>query len=554
MAAPGGGIPALAALLVALASSLSGAAAVSLPRGVDPAVGQPYAAAAASGSFACLDGSAVVPFHAINDDFCDCVDGSDEPGTSACPRGTFYCRNRGHTARALPSSFVNDGVCDCCDGSDEPKGRCPNECLESAKYHIQELERKLSHYSEGLQAREEYVKRAVEAKSAWAQRLGQLDAEIEGKQAVVAELRVKKTAIDAEEAEAQRQRQEARRAAEEARGAEGTEQDGAAGEAEPEAEVAAEAAKPEEAAEAEIPDEDLDPEELGRRIAARWTNDPDAAGAGSASGDVDDRAKYDQGEAAGYDGYAGHDYSLDYTPDYDFGEGEADYGGSRDDGGDYGEADYVDARDDGGDYGETDWDGDEPYDYEHERGFEDEGGDTGEEEGVGAEGEEDSENERIKNEFSKQERELRALEEERTKLTAKLGTDFGPDGVWAALDGKCVSSKVDKYTYEVCINGEARQKEGHSSVLLGKSGSAAYGPGALEFTGGQGCWQGPARSMRVRLECGAAEELAGVEEPSRCEYAALLRTPVVCTPEDMAAARAELAELTAFMNEAHDEL
>jgi len=464
MAAPGGGIPALAALLVALASSLSGAAAVSLPRGVDPAVGQPYAAAAASGSFACLDGSAVVPFHAINDDFCDCVDGSDEPGTSACPRGSFYCRNRGHTARALPSSFVNDGVCDCCDGSDEPKGRCPNECLESAKYHIQELERKLSHYSEGLQAREEYVKRAVEAKSAWAQRLGQLDAEIEGKQAVVAELRVKKTAIDAEEAEAQRQRQEARRAAEEARGAEGTEQDGAAGEAEPEAEVAAEEANPEEAAEAEIPDEDLDPEELGRRIAARWTNDPDAAGAGSASGDVDDRAKYDQ------------------------------------------------------------------------------------------EGEEDSENERIKNEFSKQERELRALEEERTKLTAKLGTDFGPDGVWAALDGKCVSSKVDKYTYEVCINGEARQKEGHSSVLLGKSGGAAYGPGALEFTGGQGCWQGPARSMRVRLECGAAEELAGVEEPSRCEYAALLRTPVVCTPEDMAAARAELAELTAFMNEAHDEL
>eukprot|EP00873_Tetraselmis_striata_P022746 jgi/Tetstr1/443010/TSEL_031070.t1 len=159
MAAPGGGIPALAALLVALASSLSGAAAVSLPRGVDPAVGQPYAAAAASGSFACLDGSAVVPFHAINDDFCDCVDGSDEPGTSACPRGSLLLPEpRPHPPARCPPAFVNDGVCDCCDGSDEPKGRCPNECLESAKYHIQELERKLSHYSEGLQAREEYVK------------------------------------------------------------------------------------------------------------------------------------------------------------------------------------------------------------------------------------------------------------------------------------------------------------------------------------------------------------------------------------------------------------
>eukprot|EP00903_Cladosiphon_okamuranus_P009097 g8695.t1 len=61
----------------------------------------------------------------INDDYCDCRDGTDETRTPACShvgQSRFFCANTGALKQTVPTSRVWDGVCDCCDGSDEIVG------------------------------------------------------------------------------------------------------------------------------------------------------------------------------------------------------------------------------------------------------------------------------------------------------------------------------------------------------------------------------------------------------------------------------------------------
>ena len=72
-----------APLLLLLLAAAGAAAAVSaslpvLPRGVPPTSAALYAGP----TFSCADGTGVrgAPVAIVNDDYCDCADGSDEPG------------------------------------------------------------------------------------------------------------------------------------------------------------------------------------------------------------------------------------------------------------------------------------------------------------------------------------------------------------------------------------------------------------------------------------------------------------------------------------------
>ena len=163
----------------------------------------------------------------MNDDYCDCPDGSDEPGTSACsylsplsPSSPsdisiddvnttlalpgFYCKNKGHQPSYAPFLSINDGICDydvCCDGSDEWDHvggvSCPDKCKEIGKEWRKKDEQRQKSMGTALKRRKELV---IEA--------SRLRKEVED---MIADMEVKLKADEIKVAESERELQEVER-------------------------------------------------------------------------------------------------------------------------------------------------------------------------------------------------------------------------------------------------------------------------------------------------------------------------------------------------------
>jgi protein kinase C substrate 80K-H len=148
----------------------------------------------------------------VNDDYCDCPDGSDEPGTAACAHLSplsphtlvdisvngpnisaalpgFYCKNKGHLPSYVPFTNVNDGVCDytlCCDGSEEWENlggvKCKDRCDEIGKEWRKQEATRAKSASIAAKKRAELVLEATRLKQQVHEQISRLNTRIEAGQ------------------------------------------------------------------------------------------------------------------------------------------------------------------------------------------------------------------------------------------------------------------------------------------------------------------------------------------------------------------------------------
>lgn len=131
-----------------------------------------------------------------------------------------------------------------------------------------------------------------------------------------------------------------------------------------------------------------------------------------------------------------------------------------------------------------------------------------------------------------------------------LARNYGPDDVFRALQGRCISKDSGEYTYELCWLELTKQKSRRGGAETGMGnyvridsvtvddevGPDGKGVGsgvriALRYENGQHCWNGPNRSTLVVLACAEHDELWSVTEEEKCVYRMEVGTPAVCGVE-----------------------
>ncbi|KAG0537300.1 hypothetical protein BDA96_03G137300 [Sorghum bicolor] len=574
------------------------------------------------GVIKCRDGSGRFSQDQLNDDFCDCPDGTDEPGTSACPEAKFYCKNAGHTPVTIFSSRVNDGICDCCDGSDEYDSNvtCKNTCWEAGKAAREKLKKKVATYKNGVVIRKQEVERAKEAFAKDESELAKLKGEEKILQGLVDKLKEQKKLIEkAEEEERLKKEKEEKRIKEEAekqaaveKGApdaswdvdsketqdhvqedenkvaeqhdgHATDHDNHVTESGASVEQHGSVSKDGISAEAgtvdELPQkesaastlekdlssdnpEGLSREELGRMVASRWTGESvNEVSKDDKKGHKDEQEIPEPAEEALEDEIE--------IPE----PAEESYGGY-----------HSEVEDDRHKYE------DEEFDHESEDEYVDDHDDHVEsyrsDDNQKADHHSDltepghaswldkiqqtvqnvfqkfnffktpvdlSEASRVRKEYDDASSKLSKIQSKISSLAEKLKHDFGKDKEFYSFYDQCFETKEGKYTYKVCAYKKATQAEGHSSTNLGRWDKFEESYRVMHFSNGDKCWNGPDRSLKVRLRCGLSNELNDVDEPSRCEYVAVLSTPAVCVEDKLKELQNKLDAMSS-KQPGHDEL
>ncbi|KAI9314557.1 glucosidase II beta subunit-like-domain-containing protein [Dichotomocladium elegans] len=487
----------LAAVTLVQASSI---------RGVSPDRQHLYQAT--NGQWECLDHSKILPYSAINDDYCDCPDGSDEPGTSACPNSYFFCENKGHIPAYIKSYAVNDGVCDeaCCDGSDETSGliSCPNVCKQQADDYAKIKAATEKILADGGAAKRKLIEDGLDTVSKWQEEKSKLEDEIVIQKAAL--LRYQQE-IDVLEAEA------------------GTFQN---------------ASKKKK----KCPPCDVDV--LSEHIK-------------TLEAEIDSLVTILQNLKRDHN-HNYHDMAVKaaITSYEDFLEGYEELKAEID-------KDLVEDAIDGF-VEEVEEEEEEEAEQNKQEDHLEPAKKQGKEsivytllEKVGnvipskwkelvspsvktAKEDESTSNptsralDAARSAYNGVEDEIKSLERKLETVNEDLKKDYGERHEWLKLKDVCAEKNEGEYTYSVCLFGNAYQKSNKDGarINLGRFDKFLNEKHDEQlYSHGTKCWNGPERSVHATFECGGQTEILEVTEPEKCEYRYRMKTPAVCPlPED----------------------
>ncbi|KAI9700783.1 MAG: hypothetical protein M1836_002152 [Candelina mexicana] len=523
------------------------------PRGVGPEFSNFYKA---TDSFTCISHPTIkLPISHLNDDYCDCPDGSDEPGTSACsylsPSSPkirsniaiddinttlalpgFYCKNKGHQPSYLSFTRVNDGICDydlCCDGSDEWEGvggvKCEDRCKEIGKEWRKQDEQRKRSMNAAAKKRKELVAESARLRKEVADRIDTLGAEIEGSKIKVAALEKQLAEVEKREkgkvvrgpgkgSRVNILAQLAKGRVEELRTAlvQVREQRDASKERLRELEGILAAFH-----------EEYNPnfnDEGVKRAVRSWedyTARDNTAGDDSAyERDLEEIAKPD-GESDGiqWAEWEGQDEESDVDVLYKFEE-------------------YLPKP-------VREWIDGKLRDLRVlliDNGILADNSDPSNESSAVTS---------ARNALNAANHGLNTLNDQLIRHKEDLDKDFGADDVFRALKGRCVSKDSGEYTYELCWMERTTQKPKKGGGDTGMGNYVSFdkitvddtlppdgkGLGSSErvtmrYENGQHCWNGPNRSTLVVLACAEKDEIWKVTEEEKCVYRMEVGTPAAC--------------------------
>ncbi|TKY58954.1 Glucosidase 2 subunit beta [Spatholobus suberectus] len=576
----------------------------------------------------CKDGSGKFNKAQLNDDFCDCADGTDEPGTSACPGGKFYCWNTGHVPVYLFSSRVNDGICDCCDGTDEYDGqvKCPNTCWEAGKVARDRLKKKIATYQEGVKLRKQEIEQAKVAMEKDEAELSKLKKEESILKGIVRQLKDHKEQIEkAEEKERlqkekeEKEKKESEEKANEAKD-KADEDTGHRNEAGKHSDVEDNAVENNHDKIENLEGSAADQDEAGDKLADVLDNDDGASDSPGSEGSLLNKVEENANEAeeeptvkSETDFKVGNKESSDEIINTANEVSENTEGLSREELGrlvasrwtgentDKQSAD-PDTTLDNEDHedlpkgtnneeyegyaSETD---DDRHKYDDEEEIDEEYREDEHDDLSSSKSDSDTELDlsdnpswlekiqrtvrnifqavnlfqapvnqsdaaRVRKEYDESSAKLSKIQSRISSLTQKLKHNFGPAKEFYSFYDHCFESKENKYTYKVCPYKQASQEEGYSTTRLGRWDKFEDSYKVMVFSNGDKCWNGPDRSLKVRLKCGLKNEITDVDEPSRCEYVAVLSTPALCQEEKLKELQHKLDLLNSEQPANHDEL